>query len=235
MKKEERMNWASAWRRLALKMDARALVALVSLGGILAWLLPWPALLVFLPPAALSAGAAYALMPDGRAALKAYMAFALFWALSYFLLQIWEHGSASAGPALWGALVFGGRLFTVLGLALLLPLCVSAVTAGRALAWYIQRVGLLFRGRTRARVMQAAWKAGLGLAVMAAFMPRVFRALKGLSQNLRVRAPHLPFYRRLWLLGLSALRLLGGQTWDMAVSITARGLYRAEPWNWRRA
>lgn len=226
-------NWAAVWRGLALRLDARALIALVSLCGTLAWLLPWPALFIFLPPAAASAGAAYVLTPGGRAAFKAYMGFVLFWALSYFLLQIWEHGSGAALPVFYGALVFGGRLFTVLGLAMLLPLCVSAVTAGRALTWYIQRVGLLVGGRMRERVMEAAWKAGLSLAVMASFMPRVFRVLKGLSQTLKMRAPHLPLHRRLMLLGLSALRLLGRQTWDMSVSIAARGLYRAEPWNWR--
>lgn len=233
MKTEKQANWAEAWRALALKADARALIVLVSLGGTLAWLLPWPALLLFLPPAAISAWAAYALLPNGRSAFKAYMVFVLFWALSYFLLQLWEHGSGASGQALWGALVFGARLFTILGLALLLPLCLSAVTVGRALTWYIQRVGLLFRGRMRKRVMLAAWQAGLGLAIMAAFMPRVFRAMGGLSQNLKVRAPHLPAHRRFWLLGLSALRLLGSQTWDMSVSIAARGLYRPEPWNWR--
>lgn len=234
MKKEGRKKWAEAWRGLALKLDARALVALVSLGGTLAWLLPWPALFLFLPPAALSAGAAYVLMPNGRSAFKAYLCFVLFWAVSYYFLQIWEQGPGEAGAAFWGALFFGARLFTILGLALLLPLCVSAVSAGRALTWYVQRVALLFRGRARERMLEVAWKAGLALAVMAAFMPRVFRALKGLSQNLKIRAPHLPLHRRLWLLGLSSLRLLGSQTWDISISIAARGLYAPEPWNWRK-
>lgn len=232
MKSKNQASWAKALRRSALRVDPRLFIALVSLGGTLAWLLPWPALFIFLPPALLSAAAAYALMPGGRAALKAYLMFVLFWALSYFLLQVWEAGASAA--ALRGSLILGARLLCILGLALLLPLCLSAVTVGRALTWYLQRPALLLRGRTRERLMDAAWKTGLALAVMAAFMPRVFRALRGLSQTLKVRAPHLSLRRRLWLLGLSSLRLLGTQTWDMAVSIAARDLYRAEPWQWRR-
>ena len=235
MQTEGKAAWALAWKNLALNIDARALIALVSLCGTLAWLGPWPLLCVFLPLAALSAGAAYALMPAGRGLFKAYLGFVFFWALSFFLLQLWEHSgeAGAAQAALQGALFFGGRLFSILGLALLLPLCLSAVTIGRALTWYLQRFGLLFRGKARERIMDAAWKAGLALAVMAAFMPRAFRALKGLSQNLKARAPHLPLHRRLWLLGLSALRLMGTQTWDMSVSIAARDLYRSDPWIWR--
>lgn len=226
---------ALLWRRLASALDARALIALVSLGGAVAWFAPWPLLLLFLLPATLSAASAYALLPDGRGAFKAYLGFVVFWAASYIFLQLWEHwGEAGAAQAaMWGGLIFGGRLFAVLGLALLLPLCVSAVTIGRALAWYLSLPASPLRGRAREKTLAAAWKAGLGLCIMAAFLPRVFRALKGLLQSVKLRAPHLPLHRRLWLLGLSALRLLSTQTWDMSVSIAARGLYSPEPWAWR--
>lgn len=215
-----------------MRVDPRLLIALVSLFGSLAWLLPWPALFVFLPPALCIAAAAYVLMPGGQAALKACLFFVLFWALSYFLLQIWE--AAPPAAAFCQALIFGARLLCIFGLALVLPLCLGAVAVGRVLTWYLERPALLLRGRLREGLMEAAWKAGLALTVMAAFMPRAFCALRGLAQTLKLRAPHLPLRQRILLLGAAILRLLGTQTWDMAVSIAARDLYRAEPWKWRR-
>lgn len=227
--------WALAFKNCALRLDPRLLVALASLCGMLAWFMPWQALLFFLPPALLAAASAYVLTPNARKALAACMGFVLFWALSYFLLQLWEHHNTAgiARHALYGALIFGGRLFAVLGLASVLPLCLSAITTGRVLTWYMQRPALLFSGRIREKMLEAAWKAGLSLAIMAAFLPQTLRAIKALSQSLKLRAPHLPLRRRLGILGMSALRLMGGRTWDMSVSIAVRGLYCAEPWGWR--
>lgn len=237
MKRMKEKDWAVAFKGIVLRIDARALIALVSAFGLLSWFGPWPLLCVFLPLALASFCAAYALMPGGRGFLRAYLLFVFFWLLSFFFLQLWEHAGENgiALAALGDSLIFGARLFSMLSLALLLPLCISAVTLGRALTWYIQRLGLCCRGKTRERVMQAGWKAGLALTLMAAFMPRVFRTLKAQAQSIKLRAPQLPLHRRLWLLGLASLRLMGTQSWDMSVSIAARGLYREEPWLWRKS
>lgn len=227
---------AHGWGGLVLRLDARALMALVALGGSLAWFLPWGALGLFLPLAGLSAAAAYVMLPGGRKIIAAVVVFTAFWALSFFLLQLWEHwGEAGfALSALFGALVFGGRLLAVFGLTLLVPLCLSPVTAGRVLGWYLALPAPLLPARLRPRLTWAAWQAALGLTLMAALLPRSLAALKALRQSLKLRAPQLPLHRRLWLLGLGALRLLGAQSWDMALSIAARDLYRAGPWSWRK-
>lgn len=235
--------WAMTWRNLAAGLDPRFLIILVSLGGTLAWLLPAPALVFFLPLAVISAATVYVSSPLGRTAVLSYGGFVFFWGASYFLLHSWEHwGDAVVMPILYASLIFSARLFCIFGLAALLPLLLTPVTIGRALTWFIQRIGLLeawfcgfvLRGKVSPRLMDAAWKAGLGLCIMASFLPRSFRALRGLSRTLKLRAPHLPLSRRLALLGLASLRLLGSQTWDMAVSITARNLYQPEPWLWRK-
>lgn len=226
---------AAFWQRLVLGLDQRLLLALVSLGGLLAWFAPWPCLFLFFSLALLSANSAYKFLPGGRPLLKACVFFALFWVLSFFLLQLWEQWGRDGAvqSALAGAIILGGRLLAVLGMTFLLPLCLSPVSMGRALTWYLERPALLLRGGLRDKALQAAWKSGLALAVMAAFLPRTWRILRGLSQTMRLRAPQLKTHRRFWLLGLAALRVLGAQTWDMSVSITARGLYRPEPWSWR--
>lgn len=235
-------TWASAWRGLAISTDPRLLLVLVSLCGTLAWLLPAATLVVFLPPALLSAATVCAASSGGRTAVLSYSGFVLFWGLSYFLLQLWEHwGQGAALPILYDAFIFAARLFCIFGFAALLPLALSPVTIGRSLTWFIQRLALLegrfcrtvLRGKLRPRLMEAAWKAGLGLSIMASFLPRTFNVLRELSRTLKVRAPHLPLTRRMSLLGLAGLRILGTQTWDMAISIAARNLYRPEPWGWQ--
>ena len=234
--------WARAWRAIIMALDPRLLIVLASLCGSAAWLTPVWMLAVFLPFAVLSAATVGASSPAGRAGVLSYTGFVIFWGLSYFLLQLWEQwGDGQTSAIFYEAFVFAARLFCIFGFAALLPMALSPVGIGRALTWFVQRLGLLegwfcravLRGRLRPRLMAAAWKAGLGLTIMASFMPRCFRVLRELSRTLKRRAPHLSLWRRLSLLGLAGLRLFGAQTWDMAISIAARDLYRPEPWSWQ--
>lgn len=220
--------------------DARGLVFAVAALGLLAWTLPWQGVLLLALPACALAGATVLLMPQGRAALAAYGFFVLAWGVSRLLLYLFEHPGAFA-PALEGAALLGCRLFTLLGLALAIPLAVTPLTLGRVLTWSLQWLvraeaavcAGLFRGKVRPRLGEGVWRAALALALMMAFFPRTLRALSGLRRSLRRRAPNLPLHRRLALLGLAALRVLSAQTWEMTLAIVARDVYRPQPWQWR--
>ncbi|MDR2050487.1 MAG: hypothetical protein LBQ63_01765 [Deltaproteobacteria bacterium] len=228
-------------KRILSGTDPRLLVPLCSFTGMAVWLLPPSILLPLCPLVLLPALAALILLPGGRAVLGVYAGFALFWSLSSFLLQFWEQGLLS--PALRAALIFGVRLCCLSGPATALGLAVSPLTLGRVLVWYMQRLGVLeaafcalppCRGILAPKLAGAAWRCGLTLAVMAVFLPRSLRVLAGLRRSLRLRAPGLAFSRRCFLLGLSALRLLSVQTWELSLSIASRDLYRPQPWAWRK-
>ncbi len=233
---------SSALRLLALlaALDARALVFSVAGLGILAWILPWNGLFLLLVPACALAATAVYVMPRGRAALAAYGFFVLTWAVSRLCLYLFEHPGAF-GPALEGALLLGCRLFTLLGLALAVPLAVTPLTLGRVLSWslaWLVRLESavcfgLFRGKIKPLLGEGVWRAALALALMMAFFPRALGALSDLRRSLRLRAPKLPLHRRFTLLALAALRVLSVQTWDMTLAIASRGVYKPEPWRWR--
>ncbi len=233
-------NSALGLRAFLAARDARLLVLCVAALSLTAWLAPWPVLLCLLLPACALACAAVQLMPRGRAVLAAYGFFILIWAGSRFCLYLLEHPGAFS-PALAGAALLGCRLFTLLGLALAVPLVVTPLTLGRVLAWILSGPARLeaaacsgpLRGKVRPRLTELAWRAGLALALMMAFFPRAFETLSGLRRTLRLRAPHLPLHRRLALLALAALRILSSQTWDMALAVASRDLYRPGPWQWR--
>ena len=229
---------ARAVRGILVAIDPRALVALVSVAGVLAWLLPWQGLAAFFALACLIAGTAYYVLPGGRAALAAYGLFILLWVVSRLSLYLFEYPGAF-GPALEGALLLGARLFALLGIAMAVPMAATPLTLGRTLSWYLQWLVSAetaicslrcFRSRLRPFFAGGVWRAALALALMMAFFPRSFRALSALRRSLRLRAPNLALHRRFTLLGLAALRVLSAQTWDMALAIASRNLYRPEPW-----
>jgi hypothetical protein len=224
------------------RVDSRLLIPLCSAAGLAAWLVPRQMLGAFFFPALCLLWLAYQLLPEGKKLLRGYALFSLFWGLSHFALRLWEHPDVF-WPAMGEAGIFGVRLFSLLGLALGVPLTGSALTAGRVLTWYLQGLAVLeemlcalpcLRGRFHPRLRQSAWNCGLALAVMLAFLPRTLRTLRDLRRNLNLRAPHLSSRRRMILLGLGALRLFGAQAWSMTVSIAARDLYRPLPWTWRK-
>jgi hypothetical protein len=223
------------------RVDSRLLVPLCISFGISAWSLPGQFLLFFVPLALLFYLAAFVLLPGGRIMLAAYVGFSVFWAASFFLLQLWEHPD-KLEYSLQAGLVFGFRLFTLLGLALPVSLALTAIKLGRVLTWYVQRLAWLekqicscpgFKGKWRPRIAENAWRCGLALAIMAAFLSRAFRLIGSLRRTLRVRSAHLPVLRRLTLLALAVLRVFSVQTLDMTTAIVSRDLYRPLPWEWR--
>ena len=237
-------------RFLALlhSLDPRLLVFLVTAWGLCLWLGPWPFLVASLPVACVLLLAAHRAMPGFRKFFWAYASFALFWTLSFAFLQVWEQGLWATPPAspemvrLYGqSLLFGLRLFALVGLGLAVPMTTSAITLGRILVWYLQGPAWieerfcrhLLRGRVQPFLFGRCWQVGLALAIMLAFLPRACRSLAAIRRTLLLRAPHLPARKRLTLLCLASLRLFGAQTWDTALSIASRNLYRPEPWQYR--
>lgn len=217
--------------------DPRALVAAVTITGLLAWLLPWQGLLWFFALACILAVAACRTMPGGRQTLGAYGIFVLLWVLSSFFLRLFDQPDA-VGSAMKEALLLGARLFTLLGLAMAVPMAATPLTLGRTLAWYLHWparaeayvCSLWPGGGLKPKIFTGVWRAALALALMMAFFPRLLRMLAALRRSLQLRAPRLALHRRFALLGLAVLRVCSAQTWDMALAIASRDLYRPEPW-----
>ena len=239
-KKTVQERFARAVRSRVARIDPRLLVALVSLGGVLAWLLPWQGGAVFFALACVLALTAAVELRDGRAALAAYGLFVLIWTVSQLLLYLFEN-PGQFGDALAVSAYLGGRLFTLLGLALAVPLAATPLTLGRTLAWYLGWLAgaetfvctTLLRGKVRPVLAGGAWRAALALTLMMAFLPRSMRAVGALKRSLSLRAPRLPLHKKVALMGLAVLRVVSSQTWDMTLAIASRNMDRPEPWEWR--
>jgi hypothetical protein len=232
---------AAIFVRSCLKrVDIRLLVALVSSGGVLAWVMPWQVTAVFFCIALIIALTAAKLFCEGRGALLAYTFFVLMWTVSQLMLFLWEHPGAFH-DAWEAALLLGARLFALLGLTLAVPLTTTPFTLGKTLTWYLGWLtraekficAHIFRGKISPFLSEGVWRAALALSLMMAFFPRSLRAMKNLRQSLSMRAPHLKLHKRVGLLGLAMLRIVSAQIWDMTLAIASRNVYRPEPWEWR--
>lgn len=233
---------AANFARSCLKrIDIRLLVALVSFGGVFAWVSPWwQGTAVLFCIALVIALTAAKLLRDGRGALLAYTIFVLMWAISQYMLFLWENPGAFQ-EALNVALLLGARLFTLLGLALAVPLTATPFRLGKTLTWYLGWLTgaekfictRIFRGKVTPFIGEGVWRAALALSLMMAFFPRLLRAMKNLRQSLAMRAPHVKLHKRVGLMGLAMLRIVSAQTWDMTLAIASRNVYRPEPWEWR--
>lgn len=221
-------------------MDIRLLVAFVSVGGVLAWVMPRQVTAVFFCIALIIALTAAKVLHEGRGALLAYTFFVVMWTVSQLMLFLWENPGAFQ-EALEVALHLGARLFTLLGLALAVLLAATPFTLGKTLTWYLGWLtgpekficNRVFRGKVKPFLSEGVWRAALALSLMMAFFPRSLRAMKNLRQSLSMRAPHLKLHKRVGLMGLAMLRIVSVQTWDMTLAIASRNVYRAEPWEWR--
>ncbi|SBW09800.1 membrane hypothetical protein [uncultured delta proteobacterium] len=222
-----------------VRLDTRALVAFVSVAGVLAWVMPWPVTAFFFAAACVIALTAVVELRDGRAALAAYGIFVLIWTVSQLMLYLFEH-PGEFGAANVQAALLGGRLFTLLGLALAVPLAATPLTLGRTLTWYLGWLvgaekwvcGTLLRGKVRPVLAEGVWRAALALSLMMAFFPRSLRAMKELRRSMLMRAPRLRLHKRMALMGLALIRVVSSQTWDMTLAIASRNVYRPEPWEW---
>lgn len=227
-------------RRCLAGLDTRLLVACVSIAGLLAWTMPWQVTLFFLTVAVVIAGTAMAELRDGRAVLVTYGVFVLIWTASQLLLYLFEHPGAFA-EATFLAVTLGGKLFTLLGLALAVPLAATPLKLGRTLSWYLGWLvgaekwfrATVLRGKGKPVLAEAAWRSALALCLMMAFFPRSLRAMKDLRRNLLMRAPRIPLYRRVGLMGLALIRVVSAQAWDMTLAIASRNVYHPGPWLWR--
>jgi hypothetical protein len=239
------MSWKTTSRLAArvrsrlIRLDTRALVAGVSLAGTLAWVMPWQATAFFFVAACVIALTAVVELREGRAALAAYGVFVLMWTVLQYLLHLLEYPGEFATAGIRAALL-GGKLFTLLGLALAVPLAATPLSLGRTLTWYLGWLagaekwvcGAIFSGRVRPCLAGGVWRAAMALSLMMAFFPRSLRAMKALRRSLLLRAPRLPVYKRVALMGLALIRVVSSQTWDMTLAIASRNVYRPEPWEW---
>ena len=223
-------------------IDIRVLVAFVSVAGVLAWTMPWFVTAFFFVLACIIAWTAVIVTREGRGALAAYGFFVLMWSVSQYILYLFEY-PGQFDKAIVVAVHLGARLFTLLGLALAVPLAATPLTLGRTLTWYLGWLTgtekfmctTVFRGKIRPVLSEGVWRAALALCLMMAFFPRSMRAMSSLRRSLTMRAPHLPLYKRTALMGLAVLRVVSAQTWDMTLAIASRNVYRPEPWVWRDA
>lgn len=230
---------AHAVHRRIIRTDVRLLVACVSVGGVLAWGMPWQVTVFFCVLAAIIAATAVRLLREARAALAAYGLFILLWTVSQLVLFLWEFPGEVAS-AFAAAALLGAKLFTLLGLALAVPMAATPLMLGRTLSWYLGWVAgaerwlcaAVFRGKVRPVAAGGIWRAALALSLMMAFFPRSLRAMNGLRRSLALRAPHLKLHARVALLGLALVRIVSAQTWDMALAVASRDVYRPEPWAW---
>ncbi|MDL2210637.1 hypothetical protein LJC26_07535 [Desulfovibrio sp. OttesenSCG-928-O18] len=226
-------------RSCILRVDIRILVAFVSVAGVLSWVMAWQVTAGFFVLALIVAATTAKLVREGRGALTAYGLFILLWTVSQLLLYLFEY-PGEFGKALEIAVLLGAKLFTLLGLALAVPLAATPLTLGRTLTWYLGWLvavenficRTVLRGKVRPFFTEGVWRAALALCLMMAFFPRSMRAMSNLRRSLMLRAPNLKLHRRRGLLGLAMLRIVSSQTWDMTLAIASRNLYRPEPWEW---
>ncbi len=200
-------------------LDPRVLIAVASLAGLSVWLVPGEAAILIALLAVIAAWGAGAGRKIHRNLLRGYALFLLFWVGTRFLFGWWN---TSLAQAVIEASLHGVRLVALLALGIVLSLIATPRSLGLAFAWFLKPA-----------MRQNAWKAGLAFALMLSFIPRVFRSFTALRRSLNQRCPHLGFYRRTFLLGLSILRVLSLQSWDVAMAVATRNLYRSEPWEYR--
>ena len=210
------------------RRDPRLLLAAMGALSLWAWLMPWLAVLPLLLPAALLVAAALLTLHGARRLLRAYGIFLFFWLGAGFLLGLLDEAWL---PLLCRTLELALRLGTMAALALALPLAATPVELGRALVWYLQPFASLVRVFRRTSGASQCWKAGLALAVMLAFIPRAGRIFSMLHDAGRSRLPHIPRYRRLFLAGKRIVARLEEESWIVALAVSARNLYRPEPWS----
>jgi hypothetical protein len=225
---------AEAVKRLLASLDLRLLMVLVSALGLCSWLLPWPWLIAFGPSSLIAAWAAWRLRAVPRGAIKAYAAFLVLWTAAKLLSSLLEAPGAW-GLAAYSALELGSRLAVMAALALAVPLAATAVEIGRAAGYLLGPLdGLmrLFRQKGDEDHPGLSWRAALAVCLMMSFLPRAVKAAGDLRQTLLLRAPSMSSARRLRLLAETLVRIMGSQAWDAALAITARDLYRPEPWSW---
>lgn len=220
------------------RLDLRLLMALVSVLGVSAWVLPWPTALWVLPAALPPAWAAWRSRAVPRGAMAAYLLFVGIWTAAQFLLALTEE-PGSVGPAAWAAASLGGRLVVVVGLALAMPLAATPISIARAVCWFLSPFDRLL-GSSAQKVgeepgnRRGAWRVALALCLMMSFFPRALIAAKNLNRTLALRAPGMTAFRKARILGEALLRVMGAQAWDVALAVAARDLWRPGPWIWRK-
>ncbi|MDR1658170.1 MAG: hypothetical protein LBT47_11555 [Deltaproteobacteria bacterium] len=222
-------------QNILTRTDIRLLVALGAASGLASWLGPIVIVPIFLTAGLPIFWAAIKLKAVPRSVLTAYIVFVILWTSAQFCLSLIEHPE-EINQAAWRAFYLGARLTSIVSLALIIPLAATPLKVGRAISWYLEPGAALWSRLRRSKNSRAqasgAWQVSLGLTLMMSFLPRVCSSLTNLNRSLKLRAPQLSAFRRIRLLGLALLRIIGTQTWEVALAIAGRNLYRPEPWIW---
>lgn len=200
------------------RLDARCKLALLLAGSFFIqylppWcLIPWIALLCLFYLHREMRTAEAAAMTRGAAIFTA------IWFVLLYLYLLWQAGGGWLA-AFWQALPFTGRLAAWALLGIAFTRLSPPVETGKAVAWFVRP---LF-GRH-------AWKAGLGMALVAWFLPLGLHLVADINASIRMRRIRLGWRRRAYLVTGTALRLMEKKAWELAVGIASRRLDEDKAW-----
>lgn len=150
--------------------------------------------------------------------IRKALLFSILWAGLKFIFSLFESGEVLISAE--HALFFGIRLFTLLGVGLLLALTTSSLEFGRAVSFVLRP----FAGRTR------AWKCALSLSLMVHFIPMIMASVSDVVKTIRIRCVDVSLFRRMKLAPQILLRGFSQKSWTSAVAIAARRLDNPEAW-----
>lgn len=144
--------------------------------------------------------------------------FIAFWLVMKMGTDILWDGMAWRA-ALRGALPLCGRLaaLTLVGMAFIG--LSSPMETGRAAAWFIRPLA----GRR-------VWKPALAVALVAWFLPLTLRLAGDVNAGMRARGLRLPFFKRVFVIIGTALRILEHKAEEIAVGLASRRLDDYRSW-----
>lgn len=203
--------------RTVSRLDARIKIALLLAGSFAtqylppAWLPFWLAALCLLYlHREMRTAEAYA-MTRGAAI------FSVVWLALLYIYLAWQAGGKPG--AFLSALAFTGRLAAWALMGIAFTRLSPPVETGKAVTWFLRP----FFG-------DKAWRAGLGLALVAWFLPLGLHLVADINGSLRMRRIILPWRKKIFLITGTALRLMEKKAWELALGIASRRLDSSQTW-----
>lgn len=200
-----------------LALDPRVKILVAVTLGVLAWKTGLLGLIFYIIGLSALCWQLRATLPGQRQVLKSYGWFLLFWTVAKVGLELWDGTSMSVAAVEAGVLAL--RLTCLLLVGLVLALATSPRQLGMALTWFLRPV-----------LGNRAWKGALALSLMVHFLPITWLTLAQVRQATLRRCAHLNLFKRMLIVGQSTLRNLGQKTWNQALAVACRGLYKPQAW-----
>ena len=155
-----------------------------------------------------------------RGMLRGAVAFVLFWVAMKTVSDV--IGGMNIIDALAGAAPIGGRLAALSLIGMGFTALSSPVEIGRAVAWYL-----------RFLIGDRAWKPALAVALTAWFLPQTLRLAGQARASIQSRGLKLSWWKRVYVVVGTALRILDGKASELAVALASRRLDDGLAWRWR--